>query len=526
MKNTRQFFTFLIAMLMCFTLVSQTVLADSTGNVSCDSSGKVTNSEFFNPKLVYKDYKAGPDGCGEVDNKKFFSGIACNFLVTMNNVFSRFYCAVQFGMNEIMMAVITLYVIVFGYKLLIGTQEANLGATILAMIKVGILVGFIKGGLLGVGFLYDFFAGVIMDTVSWVVKSITCNMVNPVDFATCLVKTDFTSVFSYIDSKIYSSLMGIDDGTGTGHLVDGLFSEEAKVILLFVVLFAICPPLYILAWNVMKESFMFLISTFTSILLCLVVVSFLIALSPIFLCFMLFGSTYNIFDSWLKYLISYAIQPSLIFAIFAIWLLIIVDFTGFVGQLQKVMIIGSNAVEQGPTAGRTIGGILFCQPRYITSQTAITMPSPPATILPQVTLGAMDITCCRMIDDPNGGSLRICDPDKTHNIEKAENIPMQGDLISPDVMIKDNGFISFLAYHLISMIVISYVFLHMLKQVPQIAMELSGASSALPLGAGFRGPGGGLGGLVKGLSGAITSGKEEKKEEQRWEEANKRRRGK
>jgi type IV secretion system protein VirB6 len=46
----------------------------------------------------------------------------------------------------------------------------------------------------------------------------------------------------------------------------------------------------------------------------LVMLSFLFILSPIYLCFLLFKYTKNMFDTWVKMMISYALQPVMIFA--------------------------------------------------------------------------------------------------------------------------------------------------------------------------------------------------------------------
>lgn len=45
----------------------------------------------------------------------------------------------------------------------------------------------------------------------------------------------------------------------------------------------------------------------------IVAIGMIITMAPIFICFMLFGATRNLFDNWLKQLTSYAIQPIILF---------------------------------------------------------------------------------------------------------------------------------------------------------------------------------------------------------------------
>ena len=45
----------------------------------------------------------------------------------------------------------------------------------------------------------------------------------------------------------------------------------------------------------------------------LIAIGMIITMGPIFICFMLFGVTRSLFENWLKQLISYAVQPIILF---------------------------------------------------------------------------------------------------------------------------------------------------------------------------------------------------------------------
>ncbi len=66
-------------------------------------------------------------------------------------------------------------------------------------------------------------------------------------------------------------------------------------------------------------------------------IAFLIALSPIFLSFMLFQSTVHFFEDWLKYLISYTLQIVIVLAIIALWIAAMSLFGGFFNELSNLI---------------------------------------------------------------------------------------------------------------------------------------------------------------------------------------------
>ncbi len=81
-------------------------------------------------------------------------------------------------------------------------------------------------------------------------------------------------------------------------LANGLVGFMLGIALLIgVVLYAIC-----------------LIKVFITYVLCLFAITILLMLAPLFLCFILFNYTKQLFDMWIKQLISFALQPVVLFA--------------------------------------------------------------------------------------------------------------------------------------------------------------------------------------------------------------------
>lgn len=507
MKNLRQILTFFLALLLSVSMLSETVLAAGFTQIACeDNTGKVKNGAngLFDPNIVFD--KTGVPSCEETNITTIFSGIACNYINILNDVFSQFYCSLQFGMLGILTAVITLYVTLFGLRVLVGMQEVTRGAVIIAAIKIGAVVLIATNAALGVGVIHHFFMTFITQTIEWIISGI--NLVLS-DFNPLTSKADPTSsIFRGIDVRMDSMIQGADDGTGK--LENGLFSDNAKLIVLFLGLMTICQPLFQMALTLIFTTFKILVSALVSFLMSITAVSFLISLSPIFLAFMLFNSTFNLFDSWIRFLVSYSLQPMLVFSVFSLWVFMIGDFTGFIKQISDVTRTAKFAHDTTANA-KLYEAVAFCQLRYKTTPKSfvnLTINPDPAL----VDVGGPKIGCCTLINNPDPTkTARICD--NTENIRTLgdPNIPgavadthyiEDKDLILPAMLIREEEFIYFLAYNFISLLIISYAFMNMMNVAPEIAKELAAASFPIPLGTGLKGRngGGGLNSIVNKLS--------------------------
>lgn len=99
-----------------------------------------------------------------------------------------------------------------------------------------------------------------------------------------------------------SSLLGLMIAPQTlSKLLALLFMSWQGII--FIILFLIA--LYLVVITTFRATVLYLTALLT--------VGLLITMAPIFICFMLFETTRSLFDNWLKQLISYALQPILLF---------------------------------------------------------------------------------------------------------------------------------------------------------------------------------------------------------------------
>lgn len=99
-----------------------------------------------------------------------------------------------------------------------------------------------------------------------------------------------------------SSLIGLMIAPQTmAKLSSLLFVDPLGFIYIFLFLIA----LYFIFMMIFKATIIYLTA--------LITIGMIITMAPIFICFMLFGITRSLFENWLKQLISYAIQPIILF---------------------------------------------------------------------------------------------------------------------------------------------------------------------------------------------------------------------
>jgi type IV secretion system protein VirB6 len=107
--------------------------------------------------------------------------------------------------------------------------------------------------------------------------------------------------------------------SGGESIIALIFAEQTLAKLLSLILTDGSGLLYfILFFLVMCVVVVMYLKAYILYLTALFLVAIIIAIAPIFFCFMLFGMTRSLFDNWLSKLISYSFQPIILFASLAI----------------------------------------------------------------------------------------------------------------------------------------------------------------------------------------------------------------
>lgn len=389
--------------------------------------------------------------CDYTGIKHIFSQVLCDFLKVLTEILSKVYCGIQYQMIGALRILLSIYVAVFGFQMLMGTAQLNTRDVILRLIKIGLVWSFATKATWGVNIIFMGAVGFINDASYWIINSIegiqdidiTSGHCGAIEFS----ESNTMPLFGFFDCLIYYTFMG------TAHLA------TLKVIGLFGSLMVVYPPLALIAFGWASKTFLTMARSVISLLLALASLAFLVALTPIFLSFMLFKVTMQFFENWLRYMVSYCIQVVMTFAVIVMWILVFTQFLDFFKDLSNLVFEYNHVVEQpGVLTPSKVWAI--CPAEY-----TFTDGVPYAT--------------CKKVDgrdfDPYPGK-----DDANPFWEKSD-----AKLIPPSMMIKDTKFLYYIFYHLIGLSIITYAFSVVIDQIPKISQSIASPAALPHLFGGF-----------------------------------------
>ncbi|MDD9334499.1 MAG: type IV secretion system protein [Rickettsiaceae bacterium] len=177
-------------------------------------------------------------------------------------------------------ALLTLYIMFTGFSFLIGNVNLTHTELIIRIVKVSI-VSTLLSSTSSWQFFHDYLFVFFMEGVEEILRIIK--------------ETSATGPGSW-------SIIGLMIAPQTmAKLFSLLFVDPLGFI--YIILFLIA--LYFIFMMVFKATIIYLTA--------LITVGMIIIMAPIFICFMLFGITRSLFENWLRQLISYALQPIILF---------------------------------------------------------------------------------------------------------------------------------------------------------------------------------------------------------------------
>ena len=431
---------------------------------------------------LYDDSETG--ACQFIGIRYIFSTIICQFVTMVNAIMGKLYCSIQAAIQPVVMLAVVVFVAIYGVQMIMGTAQLNAGEVITRVIKMCLVLWLVTdaqfGVSAGISYMFNFFMAFIADSSRWVVTVLDRGSGMGV-YQNFGYNAGVTATFFYIDNWIYNALTG------------ALSPANGKVIGFFVAMAVALPSIFYMGIYWLSSLVVMLIRTLISFLMAVVAIAFLLGLSPIFLSFLLFKSTFSYFDQWLRFMVSYALQVMVSFAILTLWLFSLTLFAPFFNELSDV---------------------LFPYEKIIRPATAIYNPADTWGLCP-VIVTANPIPHVRCVDrnfNPRGPVA--CGPSNPvrpcYNAAGIEIMPNRENgmtrenddykkIIPPARVPELNYFLFYMFYHLISLIIVSYGFASLQKNSSDIARQLAGPSFVSPLNK--MGVGNNSIGAVKGAKG-------------------------
>ncbi|MBY0407091.1 MAG: hypothetical protein K2Q01_05315, partial [Rickettsiales bacterium] len=116
-------------------------IAHAADWLACDGSGGVV----ADTSLFYAERGEGEEGFGACEFQgieHIFSQVLCDFLTVLNEILGKLYCGLQYALTNTLRIVLTIYVAVFGFQILMGTAQVNMRDFMLRLIKMAAVWAF------------------------------------------------------------------------------------------------------------------------------------------------------------------------------------------------------------------------------------------------------------------------------------------------------------------------------------------------------------------------------------------------
>jgi hypothetical protein len=335
----------LATLLVCFLVVFTSGTVWASGAISTGSCTPLITPQYGECKTA------------SLDN--IFSGYVCQYEEIVADVFSQVYCAVKTEYERPLTLLLTLFMAIFGAAILTGAVPFTQKELMLALLRIGMLAGFVIQAEFVVTYLY---AGVVgfMESGVEVVMSAADASANRFGVPTI---NSGANIYERLD-QIIRDFTGSSARESAGN---GNPCRESILPMMVTMMFVI-PPLFLLGVMVAFRLIISFLRAVVGYLFALTVIMFLVVLSPIFLGAGLFRETRPLFNKWVEYLLSMAIQVVVTFAFIGLILSmgILEDF----GTLRNV------SVEYRGSTWQTDARVQFNQWCTICTQPQGSSPSP------------------------------------------------------------------------------------------------------------------------------------------------------
>jgi TrbL/VirB6 plasmid conjugal transfer protein len=465
-----------LATLWSIVLLPEQALAQ-TASLTC-SAGTVSGGEFFddqpNTPGSACQFSVNSNGPGY----HIFSAIFCQFVNVLNSVLGSVYCGMQDLLKTAVGATLTLYIAIFGGQMLMGMAELNAREFITRIAKIVCVWVFISQSVWAVQYAFQFFVLLAGEGVNWVMQAIPSPFSTQMPPPVCVdpsaaSATGFMAAFARLDAVICNAVSGPLN----------LSAVNSKLIGFFIVLFLLSPQIGALVVSWLLLNLKILLQGLVTVLLGVAAITFLLAMSPIFLCLMLFKATVGFFENWLKYMMSFSLQIIIVFACISLWLTVTVYFITFFNDLSSTIFAQQSITDRAaPQSVNDSWGV--CPFDYYPDSAAAGAPpgTPPGPYVkcqnpgfnPTTSQADKDavipISGLLWTNQPPGGSSTTC-----RNLD-----PTMVTLLNDCTK-----YLYYMIYHLITLIIVSFAFEALLREAPMIAVYLTGPDYVSPLAPGM-----------------------------------------
>lgn len=262
-----------------------------------------------------------------------FSFLICNFEQLSSNLLGHMFCGMVSDLTPAVWAAVTLAVIVFGVSFTIGLVPATGQEAMVFLIKLAFITTFATNADYLIGFGYKILIVGMREGVTIMLTTLNDTGIN-----------SGADVYGEVDKILAELFRYASDAIGAQAKAD--FCKNA--IFAVIALMAIALP--VAAYVGLLLIGRMLLTLFRSVfayIYALMGIAFLLTLSPFFLTFFLFKITRNLFDRWIGYLVSFALQVILLFAFLTFIVVMVksIQDSNVATDLAAIVVPDTRAVE-------------------------------------------------------------------------------------------------------------------------------------------------------------------------------------
>jgi len=265
------------------------------------------------------------------NNIPIFATMMCVFKSTIGDIMSNMYCSFADYIKAPLASLLVVFVSIFGIMMITGMTNTKVKDFAIVLFKIALIWTFATGGDWAIGVGYKFF-------MSMAQEGSDIAMLSMPHLAAGGTPATLTSPDTVLAGIFNDSVVSL---TSAQHPLTSAFTGLPAICIvdltLLAVLFIFFLPGFIIFFLMMLIQYIGMFAkAMLNYLTALVLISFLFILAPLFISFALFRTTAPIFEKWLQFLGTFAIQMIVMFGFLAMLSLIpTIDFYVEVLNLLK-----------------------------------------------------------------------------------------------------------------------------------------------------------------------------------------------
>ena len=444
----------------------------STSNFTC--SGSTASGTLF----------VAGDSCPTALTKdNLFSFLVCNFEQLSSNVMGVMYCGMVQTLASSVYAAITLAVVIYGIMFMMGMIPATGQEALKFITKCAFVALFTTNADYLIGVAYRGALGAISAGSS---------------IAISLMSSDATSSGPAISSgaDVYSELDGFlstlfhyaTDYINKPGTLDYTAMCKNALFAVLGTMFVVFPLFAYMGLMLVARILLTFFRAVFAYIYAIVGITFILLLAPFFITFAMFKLTSSLFERWLGYLVSFALQVVLLFSFLAFIFSMHLERQSVVTNLTSTIMYNAEQAE-GSSFRLPFAYCTLCDFQVVDSTGAVMTDKDP-NYISQGKLTCVDHSG----DSPAPKDLQtvtIPDPTSTTTppaTKQVQTIPVRPTFAtSPNSKGQLGALLSFAGNGILSLIILALIIEHLLQLIPSIAQILASnmnASYATQLGGG------------------------------------------